>query len=328
MNDFGKIFKVTIYGTSHNDCFGCLIDNVPAGISLSASDFSLSLERRRPKSLYETARHEADLPIIKSGLFLGKTNGTPLVIEFKNEDKRSNDYINFNDTPRPSHADFSAKVKYNGFNDYRGGGAFSGRLTSAIVCAGDVAKKIANFDYHSEIIKVGGLQDLNKKDDYLNEVAMANDSVGGIIRVTVKNVPIGLGEPYFYSVESAISQILYSIGAVKGVSFGVGFDGVDLRGSEFNDVIIDRFGHTKTNNNGGINGGISNGNDLVINIFVKPIASIGKKQETYDFKNNKISELEIKGRHDSSIIDRVMVVLESAIAISLADLVLINKALH
>ena len=169
---------------------------------------------------------------------------------------------------------------------------------------------------------------MSKKEEYLESIVRNKDSVGGVVRVTVKNVPVGLGEPYFYSVESAISQILYSIGAVKGVSFGIGFDGCNLLGSEFNDPIINKEGKTSSNNNGGINGGVSNGNDLVVNIFVKPTPSIYKEQETYNFETNEVSTLQIKGRHDSAIVERAMIVLENAIAIALCDLYLLKKALN
>lgn len=328
MNEFGKLLKLNIYGTSHNESFGILMDNVPVGIKLNEEDFLDDLNRRKPSKKYETKRNEEDKPNIKSGLFNGYTNGTPLVIEFNNQNVKSNDYADFVNTPRPSHADFVANKKYHGFNDYRGGGAFSGRLTAGIVCAGVVAKKICGYRFETKILQIGSLKDMDQKDKYLEDIANQKDSIGGIIQIKVKDVPIGLGEPYFYSVESAISQILYSIGSVKGVSFGIGFDGVNLKGSEFNDVIIDKQGHTKTNNNGGINGGISNGNDLIINVFVKPIASIMQEQETFDFKENKMTTLEIQGRHDVSIVERVMVVLEDAVAVALADLYLLNKALY
>lgn len=325
MNEFGKIFKINIYGESHNSSVGVLIDGIPAGIKLDISDFNYDIDRRRPVKVGQTTRKETDIPLIESGLFNGYTTGTPMLIRFENSNLHSNDYSNLVNHPRPGHADYVMKEKFHGYNDYRGGGHTSGRLTVGLVAAGVIAKKITNYEYETEIIKLGTLTDLSKKDEYLEDISKDKDSVGGVIRVTVKNVPAGLGEPFFYSVESAISQILYSIGAVKGVSFGIGFDGCSLLGSEFNDPIISNDGKTLTNNNGGINGGVTNGNDIVINIFVKPTPSIYKTQETYNFLTNEVMPLTIKGRHDSAIIERAMVVCENAIAIALADLYLINK---
>ena len=325
MNGFGHIFKVNIYGESHNTSVGVLLDGIPAGISLSEEDFLTDINRRKPQHISQTSRKESDNPIIESGIFNGYTTGTPMLIRFLNENTISKDYSNLVTQPRPGHADFVMREKYHRYNDYRGGGHTSGRVTVGLVAAGVVAKKIINFDFNTELVKLGTLDDLSKKEEYLQKVVASGDSVGGIIRVTVKNVPIGLGEPYFYSCESAISQILYSIGAVKGVSFGLGFDGVNLLGSEYNDPIIDEDGKTLTNNNGGINGGVTNGNDLVVNIFVKPTASIYKEQQTFDFNKGEVSSLQIKGRHDSAIVERAMVVCENAIAVALCDLYLINK---
>ena len=225
MNEFGKLFKVNIYGESHNASVGVLIDGIPAGISLDVSDFSHDLSARKPQKPSQTARVEADEPIIESGLFNGYTTGTPMLIRFPNNNTQSKDYSNLVTQPRPGHADFVMNKKYNGYNDYRGGGHTSGRLTVGIVAAGVVAKKITNFQFETELVKLGTLTDMSKKEEYLDKIVENKDSVGGVVRITVKNVPIGLGEPYFYSLESAVSQILYSIGAVKGVSFGVGFDG-------------------------------------------------------------------------------------------------------
>lgn len=325
MNEFGKVFRISIYGESHNKSIGVLIDGIPAGLSLCEEDFYNDLDARKPHHVSQTSRKESDLPLIESGLFNGHTTGTPMLIRFLNENTISKDYSNLVTQPRPGHADFVMKEKYHGFNDYRGGGHTSGRLTVGIVAAGVVAKKIVNFDFKTELIKLGKLDDLNKKDEYLREVSASGDSVGGVIRVTVKDVPIGLGEPFFYSVESAISQMLYSIGGVKGVSFGIGFDGAHFLGSEFNDSIISKDGKTLTNNNGGINGGVTNGNNLVINIFVKPTSSIYKEQQTFDFSKGEVSSLQITGRHDSAIIERAMIVCENAIAIALCDLYMLSK---
>ena len=328
MNEFGKLFKVNIYGESHNASVGVLIDGIPAGISLDVSDFSHDLSARKPQKPSQTARVEADEPIIESGLFNGYTTGTPMLICFSNNNTQSKDYSNLVTQPRPGHADFVMNKKYNGYNDYRGGGHTSGRLTVGIVAAGVVAKKITNFQFETELVKLGTLTDMSKKEEYLDKIVENKDSVGGVVRITVKNVPIGLGEPYFYSLESAVSQILYSIGAVKGVSFGVGFDGCELLGSQYNDSIIDSNGKTATNNNGGVNGGVSNGNDIIINVFVKPTPSIYKEQFTFDFKTGQVESLEIKGRHDNAIVERAMIVLENAVSIALCDLFLLSKALN
>ncbi len=328
MNEFGKLFKVNIYGESHNTSVGVLIDGIPAGISLDSSDFSSDLLARKPHKVSQTARVEADEPIIESGLFNGYTTGTPMLIRFPNNNTLSKDYSNLVSQPRPGHADFVMNKKYHGYNDYRGGGHTSGRLTVGIVAAGVIAKKITNFKFETELVKLGTLTDMSKKEEYLDEIVANKDSVGGIVRITVKNAPIGLGEPYFYSLESAVSQILYSIGAVKGVSFGVGFDGCDLLGSVYNDPIVDANGKTLTNNNGGVNGGVSNGNDIVINVFVKPTPSIYKEQQTYNFSTGKVESLEIKGRHDNAIVERAMIVLENAVSVALCDLFLLSKALN
>ena len=328
MNEFGKLFKVNIYGESHNASVGVLIDGIPAGIALDKGDFDADLLARKPHKSSQTTRVEADEPIIESGLFNGYTTGTPMLIRFVNNNVHSNDYKNLITQPRPGHADFVMSKKYNGFNDYRGGGHTSGRLTVGIVAAGVIAKKITNFQYQTELVRLGTLTDMSKKEEYLQSIVDDKDSVGGVVKITVKNVPVGLGEPYFYSLESAVSQILYSIGAVKGVSFGVGFDGCGLLGSEYNDPIINKDGKTLSNNNGGVNGGVSNGNDIVINVFVKPTPSIYKEQETFNFEANEVKTLQIRGRHDSAIVERAMIVLENAVAIALCDLHLLQKVLN
>jgi len=326
MNTFGSLFKVSIFGESHGNVVGVLVDGVPAGIKLSQEDFIEDLDKRKPKKKGTTLRKESDMPIIDSGVFNGYTTGSPILIRFLNENINDRDYDNLISSPRPGHADYTASIKYNGFNDYRGGGSFSGRLTCGIVAAGVIAKKITGFKFNSYVKSLKGVQDSSKFENIVEEAMKDRDSIGGTIQVTVDDVEKGLGEPFFYSCESAISQILYSIGAVKGVSFGIGFDGEKLCGSEFNDLIIDKDGTTKTNNNGGINGGITNGNQLVVNVFVKPTPSISKPQETFNFKNNKVEELVIKGRHDSCIALRAPIVLENAVSIALADLFLLKRA--
>jgi chorismate synthase len=326
MNTIGTLFKVSIFGESHGQVVGVLVDGVPAGISLTEEDFYHDIEMRKPKKKGTTPRKEADIPHIMSGVFNGYTTGSAILITFNNENINDNDYSNLVTQPRPGHADYTGYIKYDGFNDYRGGGAFSGRLTLAIVAAGVIAKKILPFEFNSRIKSLKGEKDITKFEQIVEEAMKNRNSVGGTIEVTVKNMIQGLGEPYFDSVESRLSHILYSIGAVKGVSFGVGFDGESLYGSEYNDLIIDKEGHTKTNNNGGINGGITNGNDLIVNVFVKPTPSISLPQETFNFKTGKVETLEIKGRHDACIALRAPIVIENAIAIALCDLYLIKKA--
>ena len=321
MNSFGLIYKTTIFGASHEPYCGVLIDGVKPGLKLEVADFIPSLSRRQP-GLYGTPRKEADTPILVSGIYNDYTTGAPLLIMYESKNVRSSDYEKLINHPRPSHADFVAFNKYHGFNDPRGGGAFSGRLTLGLVSSGVVAKKIYDCDITSEIVSISNVYDKSKFKEVLEKAKNNLDSVGGIIRITIKGVKIGLGEPYFDSLESVLSHALFSVGAVKGVSFGTGFKGTEMLGSEFNDLIIDEIGHTKTNNNGGINGGISNGNDIIINVAIKPTPSIGKAQETYNFKDKKIETLEIGGRHDVAIILRMQVVLESVCQMALTDMYL------
>lgn len=325
LNQFGKIFQIQIFGASHGECVGILIDGVPAGIELKEADFLEALARRKPSEVAGTPRKESDIPQLSAGVFNNYTTGAPLLITFKNENTISKDYSNLITTPRPSHADFVANYKYHGFQDYRGGGAFSGRLTVALVAAGVVAKKIFNANISSEIVSLNGETDQSKFAELLNKAKANLDSIGGVVKITIKDLPLGLGEPYFDSLESVLAHGLFSVPAIKGVSFGSGFAGVNLTGSQYNDLIIDAKGTTKTNNNGGINGGISNGNPVIINVAVKPTPSIGLPQETYNFQTNELTNLVIKGRHDVAIIMRSGIVLESICQIVLADLYLRSK---
>ena len=327
MNHFGRLFQVNIFGESHGSSVGVLIDGVKPGIKLSEDDFVLDLSRRKSGGLGTTPRIEEDKVLIESGVFNGYTTGGAILLRFLNNNTKSKDYSNLISQPRPSHADFVAGVKYNGYQDYRGGGSFSGRLTLGLVAAGVVAKKmLEGVSFNTSITNLGGETNTDKFNEILKTTVDNHDSVGGIVKVTVDGVEVGLGEPYFDSLESTISHLLFSVGGVKGVSFGKGFDAVNMRGSEFNDCITDKDGHTATNNNGGINGGISNGNQIVVNAFVKPTPSIGLPQETYSFKEEKVTELVINGRHDAAIILRAQVVIEACIAIALADAKLIKNA--
>jgi len=323
MNSFGRIFKVQVFGESHGIGVGVIIDGCPAGIALSEHEFEHDLSRRRAGAKGTTPRKEADLPEFMSGVFNGKTTGAPLTIFFRNTDTRPGDYKNLVSSPRPGHADYTGKVKFGGFNDYRGGGHFSARLTVAIVAAGVVAKKmLKDIEIKSELIEAGGSVDI---DAAVDKAIADNNSIGGIVECKVNGLPIGLGEPFWDSVESVISHAAFAIPAVKGIEFGSGFSAVKMTGFEHNDNIIDDRGTTETNNAGGINGGITNGNGLMFRIAVKPTSSIGKQQQTMDFNKGKVDKLIITGRHDVCVALRVPPILEAVTAIVFADLMLLAQ---
>ena len=298
------------------------IDGVPAGIALSEEDFTADLERRRAGAAGTTPRKESDTPHIVSGVYNGFTTGSPLTIEFLNENTRSDDYRNLTIHPRPSHADWVAQQKWGGYNDPRGGGHFSGRITLGMVAAGVVAKKILGEEvkFSTDIIEIGGSRDKEQWDAIISSAQQSQDSVGGIVECRVQGVKAGLGEPFFDSVESLAAHLLFSVPAVKGVEFGAGFEAARMRGSEHNDPIISADGTTATNHAGGIVGGITNGNEIVARIAVKPTASIAQPQQTLNLESGKVEELVIKGRHDVCITLRAAVVAEAALAIALADL--------
>ena len=322
MNSWGQIFRVSIWGESHGQQVGVSIDGVPAGIALCEADFSADLDRRRAGAAGTTPRKESDLPHIVSGVYNGFTTGSPLTIEFVNENTQSGDYRNLVKHPRPSHADLVAQQKWDGYNDPRGGGHFSGRITLGLVAAGVVAKKILGnaAEFSTEITEIGGTQDKAKFAEILESARTAQDSIGGVIECRAKGITTGLGEPFFDSAESLIAHLLFSVPAVKGVEFGKGFEAARMNGSEHNDAIIDKCGTTATNNAGGIVGGITNGNEIVVRAAIKPTASIAQEQATFNFESNKVEPLVIKGRHDVCIALRAAVVVESAVAIALADL--------
>ncbi len=318
MNAFGQEFRVMIYGESHGPSVGIIVDGVPPGIALKNEDFIADLDRRRPGSAGTTTRKEEDLPKLISGVFNEFTTGSPLNIQFENRDVRSIDYSAIKNHPRPGHADFVAYKKYKGYNDYRGGGHFSGRLTVALVAAGVIAKKIIQ-PMHIEAIlsEAGGQTDISKA---VEQAINQEDSIGGIVSCRVVNVPIGLGEPFFNSVESQISHLIFSIPAVKGIEFGSGFAAARMKGSEHNDPIIDSSGKTASNFAGGINGGITNGNDIQFRVAIKPTSSIRKEQESLNLEKELIETFQIEGRHDACIALRVPVIVEAVTAIVLADL--------
>ena len=320
-NSFGSKFKLSIWGASHAPEVGVRIEGVPQGIALSEADFEADLARRRASAKGTTARHEADIPTLRTGVVEGVTTGEPIEIVFQNGDTRSSDYSQFENHPRPSHVDFVARAKYGEEVDLRGSGQFSGRMTVLLVAAGVVAKKILqNIEYKTSIVEIGGSRNEAEFADIIDAAMADGDSVGGVVECCAKGVKVGLGEPFFDSVESTIARLLFSIPAVKGVEFGSGFEGVKLRGSERNDCFVDGEGHTATNNEGGINGGITNGNDLVVRAAIKPTASILREQITYNKKLGEVAPLCIKGRHDACIALRAAVVVESAVAIALAEL--------
>ncbi|MDR2291856.1 MAG: chorismate synthase [Prevotellaceae bacterium] len=323
MNSFGRIFKISIFGESHGTLVGVCIDGCRHGIELCENDFSDAIQRRKSGKQGTSLRIEPDIPEIASGVFNGFTTGAPITILFKNQNAQSEDYLQHKTIPRPSHADFVAMKKFDGFNDYRGSGHFSGRLTLPLVAAGLVAKKnIPDIIINAKIIEAGGETDINAM---IEKTVNDGDSAGGIIECIAKNIPVGLGEPFFDSIESQIAHLAFSIPAVKGIEFGAGFLSAKMRGSEHNDIITNENGKTATNNSGGVAGGITNGNDLTFRIAVKPTSSIAKNQKTFDFKNKKISDLKIHGRHDSCIALRIPVIVEAITAIALADFILLKK---
>ncbi len=325
MNSYGNLFKITLYGESHQDAIGVVIDGVTPGLEINWDLVQSDLAKRRPGAIGTTPRIEKDELIVTSGIFNEHATGSPIHIMIKNENVVSKDYSHLVKQPRPGHADYVASVKYNGFHDYRGGGRFSGRLTTPIVVAGSIAKQMLPFVFSHELIQVGSLKDMTKLDAYLTEVQEKGESVGGIIKVTVKNVPVGIGEPMFEKLDAKIGQMMFSIPAVKGVEIGTGFEGVDQFGSWFNDVYEDETGKTLPNHSGGVSGGISNGNDIIVKVFVKPKSSISKTQTSFNLEKKEKTEFQVGGRHDVAIVRRAGIVLENALAIVLADLYLWSK---
>lgn len=349
-NTFGNNVSVTLFGESHGEAIGCVLDGIAPGIEVDEDFISSQMEKRKGINSISTPRREADKVKILSGVFEGKTTGTPIALIIENESRHSKDYSLTKDLARPGHADFTAQCKYHGFQDYRGGGHFSGRLTAPIVAAGAICLKALNskgIDIGTHISFCGGVKDrdfLNLSEDIvalkalempvldenaskkmieqIEKVKSEGDSIGGTLTTAIIGVPAGLGEPWFDSVESLLSHALFSIPAIKGVEFGLGFDFSNMKGSSANDPFFIENGsvQTKTNNNGGINGGITNGMPIVFSCAVKPTPSIYKKQETVDFKRNENTTLEIKGRHDPAIIHRARVVVDSIAAITLCDL--------
>jgi chorismate synthase len=326
MNSFGRIFRVHIFGESHGESVGVLIDGCPAGLPLAVEDFLEDLERRKGGlQKGTTPRQEDDLPIFKSGIFNGRTTGAPITIMFENKNTRSADYDKLRAVPRPGHADWVAHQKFGGFEDYRGGGHFSGRLTLPLVAAGVIARKLLkDLSIKATITEIGGEKD---PEAGLQKAIDAKDSVGGIVECVVEGIPAGLGEPFFDSVESAMAHAAFSIPAVRGIEFGTGFAAARMFGLQHNDSIEDMQGHTATNHAGGVVGGISNGNPLVYRIAIKPTSSTPKEQHTLNWETGEKEVFSVKGRHDLCIALRVPPVLEAVTAIVLADLFAVARQL-
>ena len=348
-NTFGNSLTVTIFGESHGAEIGAVIDGIAPGIKIDNEKIEMALTMRRPHGKISTSRLETDAYRIVSGEFNGYTTGTPLTILIPNQNTKSSDYKNLSDIPRPGHADYTAEEKYHGFQDYRGGGHFSGRITAALVAAG----AIVNYALQNKGIYIGThISSLHKiKDRTINSIddvkllskklfpvlsdeaeekmneaildaAKKRDSVGGILESAIYGVPAGVGEPFFDSAESLLSHMLFSIPGIKGVEFGMGFGFADLYGSEANDafVIDDGAIKTRTNNSGGINGGITNGMPITFRCAVKPTPSIFKEQDSISLSEMKETKLKIEGRHDPAIIHRVRAVVDAAAAIAVADM--------
>lgn len=349
-NTFGNNIGITLFGESHGEAIGCVLDGIAPGIEVDEDFIALQMEKRKGISSISTPRREADRVRILSGVFEGKTTGTPIAIMIENQSQHSKDYSATKDLARPSHADYTAQCKYGGFQDYRGGGHFSGRITAPIVAAGAVCLKALSkkgIEIGTHIACCGGVKDrafdcLSEDFALLKEKEMPvlcenaekemiaaiekarneGDSVGGVLTTAVTGVPAGVGEPWFDTAEGVLSHALFSVPGIKGVEFGAGFAFSEMKGSQANDPFFTKDGRvqTKTNNNGGINGGITNGMPIVFSCAVKPTPSIFKEQETVNFKTNENTVLSIKGRHDPAIIHRARVVVDSVTAITLCDL--------
>src|SRR5258708_27654209 len=356
MHAFGRLFRLRMFGESHGESVGMNIDGCPAGLSLTLEDFLPDLERRKGGiQKGTTPRKEDDIPFFKSGLFNNRTTGAPLTLLFENNNTRSGDYEKQRAVPRPGHADFVAHKKFGGFEDYRGGGHFSARLPVALVAAGGIAKKllaglgqelgepyqagteepvalrpvgmpdwdrIAGIKVRASILEIGGERDLEAG---LQKAIDAKDTIGGIVECRVSGLPVGLGEPFFESVESLFSHAVFAIPAIRGVEFGTGFAAARMFGSQHNDAIENMEGKTRTNHAGGVVGGITNGNELVLRVAVKPSSSTAKEQQTLNWVTGEVEPFSVKGRHDLCIALRVPVVLEAVTAIVLADLLLLEQ---
>lgn len=324
-SSYGKWVRISIFGQSHSEAIGVTIDGLPAGIRIDMAALQRFMNRRAPgQSRYSTPRKEADRPEFISGLVEDITCGAPLTALIRNTNTKSKDYDNIRDIPRPGHADLTAHIKYRGFEDVRGGGHFSGRLTAPLCAAGGIFKQILQrkgIEIDARIVEIGG----NSEDPYA-EIDRARedlDSVGGIVECRVTGVPAGIGDPMFDGVENTIAQTVFAIPAVKGIEFGAGFSAAGMRGSQNNDPFyMDEDGkiRTRSNNSGGILGGITNGMEIVFRCAFKPTPSIAKPQDSISWSTGKDAVLEIKGRHDPCIVPRALPCVESAAALALINL--------
>ncbi len=347
-DSIGKLFTITSFGESHGRCVGVIIDSCPAGLAVTGDDIQKEVDRRRPKSSISTARNEPEIVEILSGIYDGHTTGAPVCLLVWNTDVDSSVYEKIKSLPRPGHADYTNFVKYGGFNDYRGGGRSSGRITAGFVMAGAIAKKLLasiGIEVLAHTIEIGGIKAVEKGYDEIKETVEINtlrcadpeaaeemmkviekaraegDSVGGIIECFAINIPAGLGEPVFDTLEGDLAKAIFSIPAVKGIEFGSGFSSARKKGSENNDPFRIEKGKviTATNNAGGILGGISNGMPVVLRVAVKPTPSISKKQDTVDLETMTDSIVEITGRHDACIVPRAVPVVEAMVAVTICD---------
>lgn len=350
--NFGEKVKITIFGQSHSDAIGVVIDGLPAGKKIDMEKVFSFMSRRAPgKNKFSTPRQEKDLPEILSGLVDGVTCGAPLCAVIRNEDTRSKDYENLKKVPRPGHADFTAFFKHNGFNDIRGGGNFSGRMTAPLCFAGAVCKQFLEekgIKIGAHIEKIAGVYDLrydsvnvdfedvHKKEfpvidddageemrEKIEEARLNGDSVGGVIECAITGLPVGMGEPMFDGMENIISHAVFAVPAVKGIEFGLGFDVADLKGSENNDSFSLCGGKfvTDTNNHGGILGGISSSMPVIFRVAIKPTPSIGKEQKSVNLITGEEENLVINGRHDPCIVPRAVPCIEAATAVALMNLI-------
>ena len=343
MNTFGRKFRVSIFGESHGEAIGVVLDGVPAGLELAESDFEADIDCRRSGAKGTTPRKESDSPQIVSGVFEGHTTGAPLTIIFRNENTKSQDYSLFAAMPRPGHADLTAAIKWDDCQDPRGGGHFSGRLTLPVTAAGVVAKKILADatilddtpcnEISARIIELGGIpaQSVEGVDgnpawqQAIDDAIAEGDSLGAVIECTVPDIDPGYGEPFWDSAESVIAHGVFAIPGVRGVEFGDGFKAAAMKGSEHNDP-IGAEGRPLENGAGGVNGGITNGAPIVFRVAFKPTSSIRKAQQTFNFATGQMDTLEVPGRHDVCYALRAPVVVEAVTAIALADLVLVSRS--
>ena len=348
-NSIGTSVILTLFGESHGEAVGAVLDGLAPGIEVDEQEIAAWLTLRRPEDDAATARREPDRFQVVSGVFNGRTTGAPVCIVIPNEDVRSEDYEAFRNLPRPSHADYTARVKYGGFEDYRGGGHFSGRLTAAVVAVGAIALralKNKGILVGSHILRCGGIADrpfdrtaveiplvnarrfpvLESVEGAMRaavlEAAREGDSVGGVVQTAVHGLPAGVGDPWFDSVEGDIARAVLAVGGVKGIEFGEGFRLAGMRGSEANDAFAYNAQKvvTLTNRSGGINGGISNGMDILFNTAVKPTPSIARPQQTVDLKSGQAAVLQLSGRHDPAIVRRICPVITSLTAVVVCDL--------